>query len=74
MPKHDQKLPRKEKPPVKHWTQNIPLELWKRMLDEAGLGWGEVTQYINQAITEKLDREKEEEAAEDAEPEIAGRR
>ena len=65
-PTHKPELPRKGKTPVVKVTLNVPQDLYKRMIaegkladaEEAGLGWGEVTAFINEAIEEKLQRQK----------------
>lgn len=65
MPFHEKQLTRKGKKPVKRIPYNIPLSLYGRMVkegrinpeDEPGLGWGEITKFLNMAVEEKLDRD-----------------
>ncbi len=57
------KLPKKGRAEVKSKRLEIPMPVYNRMIEEAGLGWGEVTPFIIEAIKEKLDREKSREKA-----------
>ena len=65
-PSHKPELPRKGKTPVVKVTLNVPQDLYNKMVKEGklnedsepGLGWGELTAFINKAIEEKLERQK----------------
>lgn len=52
-------IPRRGITPKKNFLLSIPLKLWERMLKEGGVSWGTTTSFILEAITEKLDRMKE---------------
>jgi hypothetical protein len=59
--KNKPKLPKGDaKTPVHPHLLNIPLDLYERMITKAGLKWRKVTPFIVEAITEKLDRMKQE--------------
>ena len=60
MKKKTPTLPRRTTPrPVHGFMLYIPIPLWTRMI-RAGIKWGMATQFIIQAITEKLDRDNPE--------------
>lgn len=41
---------------------HIPLTLWERMIKSGAVSWGTTTNFILEAITEKLDRMAKKEA------------
>lgn len=51
----------KRKPPPANETHDfllrIPMELYQRMIEEGGIYWGETTEYILDAIRQKLEKE-----------------
>jgi hypothetical protein len=59
--KIEPRLPRNKPAPHDFHVTPIrfPTPLWNRMIN-AGLKWGDVTQFVLQAVKEKLDREHPE--------------
>ena len=53
------RLPKADRKEAFHtFHVEVPIELWNRMVNEAGLTWGRGADWAREAFREKLDREK----------------